>query len=434
MGLFEVVEKAVKKTVEVAKDGAHKLDEAAKATIPGYAGAREFASRLANGDLGRQAVPMPEVIAKVVAGNSGQWYQGAQQAQKLATTHDLISSRINEISAGLEAAWTGRSADAAQARIKPFANVIATAAQSFTENSTNLTGLAHGFDSVQAAFRNNPLPPRPDKGFLDVATPWDTDTEKKIAEYNALVKQHLSRYKSYNAQATAAASQLRLFYGQVDPFGDIKITVTGGGGTAPVGSSAGSRSALSDGASRVGGPSEVSNPQAGVPGAEISGPGVGTPGSRVGDAPLDGTTQAAGFVPPAATGTGTGTPLMAGSGGGGTASFGPGVGAVAGLVGGGAGSRVGGPGKGVGAGVPGTPGGARGNAGVAGGGRGGTSGTSGMAGVPGAGRGRGADDEEHRRKYGENDDSMFRLEGDEAGQVMIDPNTGLPVAPPTIGG
>jgi hypothetical protein len=48
-------------------------------------------------------------------------------------------------------------------------------------------------------------------------------------------------------------------------------------------------------------------------------------------------------------------------------------------------------------------------------------------------KGTGAEDEEHQRKYGLDDDSAFSLV-DEEGERLVDPNTGLPVTPPTLGG
>jgi hypothetical protein len=167
--------------------GKKMVGDAAKAAAHGYADAQRFVSDILHGNVGKQAVPMPEVIQKVVAGSSGTWHEGVIQGRKLADRHAEISTEITAIAADLEAAWTGSAADAAKARIKPFADVTATAAQSFTDNSANLSNLAHSFDSVQAAFRAQPLPSRPDKGFLDVVTPWDTDTEAKINAYNTLV-------------------------------------------------------------------------------------------------------------------------------------------------------------------------------------------------------------------------------------------------------
>ena len=59
-------------------------------------------------------------------------------------------------------------------------------------------------------------------------------------------------------------------------------------------------------------------------------------------------------------------------------------------------------------------------------------GASGM-GASGGGRGQGEEeDKEHQRKYVLDDDEFFQLTDE--GEKLVDPNTGLPVAPPVIGG
>ncbi|MFC5121025.1 hypothetical protein ACFPN7_44430 [Amycolatopsis halotolerans] len=56
-----------------------------------------------------------------------------------------------------------------------------------------------------------------------------------------------------------------------------------------------------------------------------------------------------------------------------------------------------------------------------------------MGGMAGGGKGKGEEDKEHQRKYGIEDDSAFSLV-DENGERALDPRTGLPPTPPTIGG
>ncbi|WP_432849190.1 hypothetical protein ACQPXB_01560 [Amycolatopsis sp. CA-161197] len=56
-----------------------------------------------------------------------------------------------------------------------------------------------------------------------------------------------------------------------------------------------------------------------------------------------------------------------------------------------------------------------------------------MGGMGAAGsKGKGEEDAEHQRKYGIDDDSAFSLLDDEDGR-LLDPHTGLPPTPPTIG-
>jgi hypothetical protein len=59
----------------------------------------------------------------------------------------------------------------------------------------------------------------------------------------------------------------------------------------------------------------------------------------------------------------------------------------------------------------------------------GSTGGLGAAG-PGASRSKGEEDKEHNRKYGIEDDSLFV----DHGERLVDPETGMHVTPPTIGG
>ncbi|MGH3519417.1 MAG: hypothetical protein ACRDQ7_18765, partial [Haloechinothrix sp.] len=58
----------------------------------------------------------------------------------------------------------------------------------------------------------------------------------------------------------------------------------------------------------------------------------------------------------------------------------------------------------------------------------------GMMGAGGAGRGQGAEDKDHQRRYGLDTELDVDLHvKDEHGERMIDPVTGMPVVPPVIG-
>ncbi|MEV6909801.1 hypothetical protein [Amycolatopsis sp. NPDC051071] len=149
------------------------------------------------------------------------------------------------------------------------------------------------------------------------------------------------------------------------------------------------------------GPNPVRQPVTDVPRTPVSGPpGGGGPN----------------WVPPGLPGPEGRTN---GPGAGRTGVPGPGTGGTAGRLGGGPGSGAG-------------PAGTRGMAEP--GMRGGTAGKPGANGMtPGAGgqRGKGAEDEEHHRKYILDDDSHF-LPGEE-GEKVVDPTTGMAPTPPVIG-
>ncbi|WP_020664070.1 hypothetical protein [Amycolatopsis benzoatilytica] len=428
---------------------------------------------LYHGNLGDNAVPAPELVAKILASQGAQsWHQGAQQATQLAGKHDEAGARVQQLSAGLESAWTGGGADAAQARIRPFADATTAAASTYTGNGQNLTDLAHGFDAMKQSLQPMPGAP-PHKNVWDEVTPWDTDTEDQINQYNKTAQENLDRYHGYTQHAQTSGQTLATDYGQLSAFdGDVTLSKPGtnstGGPDDRHGTDSRSRSGFGP-ADTGGGPSSAFTPSyPGSTGSTPSGPGSGghvptyqPPNQPVGAGSGDGTT-AAGWTPPdlsRSTGPGAGwvpSPSIPGGGGtGGGNSWSPGVAGGFGPTGGfgsgggafesGGGAGTGGRGGsaagrlGGGAGTGGAAEGAEGAAGrgsSAAGARGaaGSRGGAGMGGMgAGGGKGKGEEDKEHQRKYLLEDDSAFDLVDDEDGRLR-DPRTGLPPTPPTIGG
>jgi hypothetical protein len=417
-----------------------------------------------SGNVGAQAQAAPDFVPKILASSGApQWHDGAQTATSLASAHADVSSQVQKMSSGLESVWTGSASEAAQRRIKPLADVANAASQTFTGNAQNLTGLAHGFETMKQSLTPMPSTP-PHKNFGDVISLWDTDTEKQINQYNQDAQQNVARYTAYSQQAQAAGQALKIDYGQIGDFnsGDIaldKPTTPPPGPGAPHPPTGGHVGSYGPGGPGPGpgsqpGPGQQGSPTPVGPPIQHSPVGQGgVPPQGSGTTPIDGT-HTSSYVPPAPPGTGPLTPPVDFSGGaggsssraGGAASFagggfaggalglGGGAGSGAGSAGGSGsiGSRLNGAGNSSGAGSTDEggagrgPGGSGSSTGAAGG-----RGASGMGGA--GGKGKGEEDKEHARKYGLEDDSAFSLV-DENGDPLVDPNTGMSVAPPTLGG
>ncbi|SEP54174.1 hypothetical protein [Amycolatopsis saalfeldensis] len=419
-----------------------------------YNDAETWVDDLFSGNLGDQAVPAPELVQKVMSSKGApEWHQGAATASDLSRDHSDISSRVQQLNATLESVWTGGGADAARAKIKPLADVSAAAAGTFTANSQNVTGIAHGFDEMKASLQPMPTTP-PHKDFVDVATPWDTDTEDQINQYNQTAQQNLDRYNGYANQAQTSGQQLKIDYRQLADFDGGKVTITQQ--TTPPASThqtAQTTGSSSHTASNLSwSPSSHTGASTPVTSAGHVGGAATSPSSQQGDG-----VQAAGYVPLSLANPGAGSnyvpaslPNASGGAGGGSSwsapglvgAFGSGSGSFNGsnLGGGPGGDGPGargsgtserlGSGAGTGAGEEGAT---RGPAGSAGRGAAGGRGSSGMGGMgAGGGKGKGEEDKEHQRKYGIDDDSAFTLVDDEGGK-LLDPHTGLPPTPPTIG-
>ncbi|RJQ82744.1 hypothetical protein [Amycolatopsis panacis] len=409
----------------------------------------QWASNVWHGNTGDQAVPAPELVEIILASKGAvEWHQGATSLDQIAKDHDEVSADVQRLSTGLESVWSGNGAEAARGRIRPLGDASAVAGETYVGNSRNLADLAHGFDQMKSALQAMPKTP-PHKNFFDTATPWDTDTEEQITTYNRIAQENLDRYHGYAKQAQASGQGLKNDYGQLTAFdGQIKLAAQAPGPSPSPHkphSGPGNHSYVQPEPTGVGGVADTPPPP--VEGSESKGfarpqepasSGGHRPSAEVGDPSGGGDMRTAGAVPPpllpeqrsgstpalpvpgSATGSG-GDSSWSGGFEGGTS---PGPGRPGGSAGRG---RSGGPGGGAGSGV-----GAEGSMRGAGRGLAGARGGGVVGGVPPAG-GKGEDDKEHQRKYGVDDDSVLGLTDDD-GERLVDPRTGLPATPPTIGG
>ncbi|SEB38918.1 hypothetical protein SAMN04489727_1276 [Amycolatopsis tolypomycina] len=413
-----------------AKDGIKNLAHGAEEMVSGAVNA---VGDFFRGDVGTQPVPVPEFVEQVRNGNTASWYQGVDKAAALSKSHTGVDHTVSGLLTRLESSWTGAGSDAARQKIQKFRDVTADAATTFTGNGNSLKMVAGSFDTAKHTM--DPMPPRPDKSVVDVLTPWTTDTEAAIGNYNNTAAKNLAIYKTYEAQAGAGSSQLTVDYGQLGAFDGGAITVTDTpAGKKPRGTRRDTSTPVTSRADVTPPPPSTTPGSHDIAGArDVTVPGRGEqplPSDRGGQ-----DTTTAGFTPsPISTGVGPSTlpaPTAPGVSTGGGSSPYLGMGGLTGGVGGlgsdsGAGRAPGGGGR-TGAGAPGE--GVRGGTTVPSRGAGarGPAGTSGMA--PGPGRGKGSEeDQEHQRKY-VLDTTLF----DEDGNEITDPVNGLPAVPPTIG-
>jgi hypothetical protein len=444
MGMFDWIG-------DVAKTVVYGVEDAAEWVGERVHDVEQWFGDLFSGDLGAQAMSLPEVMEKVTASRGAtDWHSSAGTATALASGHRAVAARIQAISSGLESVWTGSGAEAAQAKLKPLSEVADSAAQTFNTNSTNVTSIASGFDEMKRTLTPLPSSP-PHKDFWDVVTPWNTDTEEQVNKYNAQVQENLNRYNAYAQHAQETSRQLAIDYGQIGTF-DGNIILATDSKTGATTRFAPNSSVTAD-ASHLDAPLPTTLRTGGLGPATTEGSGVvsnsePTPGSL----PSDGTTSSA-YVPSGQLPTGPGPSSSFVRGGSGlspmahglTIFAGPGMGAADGSAETGGGARSGSLGRGGGtegrgAGEDGQPGtgrrtgiGPRSAPGAAAAERAvvtgrGSGGGLGAAGT-GTGRGKNEDDKEHSRKYGIEDDSLFADRGDRP----VDPETGMRVTPPTIG-
>jgi len=348
---------------------------------------------------------------------------GGEQARNQTQLHD----GTRDVMTALESAWTGGAADAARAKLQPLADSSTSASSSLERNSGLTQTQLDQFVSLKNSLDHEVAADPPTTGTYDDVTPWDTDTEEKVNQYNQKAQANLERYNAYNEQSTSNNAGRTIDYGQLGAFdgGDFKVDDSrpGPGDGGKVRGFDGRSDSGGDGYRPPPGGVQPPIPSSGPPPAgpetpnhrpyEVPRPQPSDPGFRPGQ--YDDGTRAAGYTPPQPSsypgyqppsfGPGTGGGTNFGPGGGGT-GFGPGFGPGTGGFGPGSGSSGGpgsgsapGPGRGSGALAPGQPGQVN-RPGMPGGPAGG----AGRPGAPGmgpmgagAGKGKGGEDEEHKR-------------------------------------
>ncbi|MFD2466630.1 hypothetical protein [Amycolatopsis silviterrae] len=422
----------------------------------------KFYSVALQGNTGTEAMPAPELAQKVLAGpGTSVWHEGANQAAQLTSQHHEASDLVSRMSAGLESAWTGRAADAAQTRIRALAEITSVSAAIYTTNGANLSDVAHGFDAMKTSLQ--PMPDKPPQlTFIDRMTPWDTDAEREINNYNAVAQHNVDRYQAYVQHARTGGQQLQTDYGRLDDFGGPSGPNGPSGPSGPSGP-AGPGSPIAPGPKpRRPSPHSPEPPHPGhppdipSPAPPVSGPPAPHNPSAAAEphatrAPSDASvpttapktdeqTTTSGWTPPPSS-PDPATPRESTTPRSGNTAWPPGFvstipeqGRTTGDPQGSKDNRTarnpqaetptGRPAR------PGTDQPRPANASPRA-----TPGSRGAPGIGGITPSRGKDDEakDHHRKYGLDNDSAFTLT-DEDGERVVDPRTGLPPTPPTIGG
>jgi uncharacterized protein YukE len=387
----------------------------------------------------------------------------SDKAAELERTYAGVEARLKRVGETLGEAWGGASADAAQAAANPINQAMVQMQDSLRQADHSLANQVYQFNHNKSQLKNMPAD-KPDTGFWDDVTPWDTDAEDAANQYNSDESHNRKIYTEFQGAARTNKGDLpQQFPGVTADNLDIEVTNTGGddGRNNTTNTSSTGRPSGNTG---TGFPNTTGSPQgptgnnwtppgslngdrtdlswAGGGGDGGGGGGGNKPGDLGGNKPPIGNVierpPNAGIPPigvpggpglggPGGTGTGRGPGGGAGKFGGGAGKFGGGPGAGAGKVGGLGGA---GTGSGTSAQQPGGKSGVFGGMGehgpnAAGRGAAGRGGAAGMGGMGGHGQeGEGEDDIEHKS-------ADYLVTEENTNEIIGD----MPmVAPPTIGG
>lgn len=393
---------------------------------------------------------------------TGSAQNAANKASELERTYAGVEARLKKVGETLGEAWTGASADAAQTAANPINQAMIQMQDALRQADRSLSNQVYQFNYNKGQLKDMPEK-KPDTGFWDDVSPWDTDAEDAVNSYNSKEAHNRKVYSEFQGASNTNRGDLpKEFPGVMADTLNVEVINTGSGNgddktsnSNPTRPSGNPNPTFPSTTGSPQGPTGTWTPPGTVTGGNdtnISGlnPGDGTTGGpKPGDLTGGGKPPAGSVIerppntgiPPIGVPTGPG--LGGGPGGGGRSGGGAGGGKFGG--GGGSGSGAGGRFGGGGLGGTGTgtgsagqqPGGKSGvfggmgetgpNAGGRGGaaGAGGRAGAAGMGGMGGQGqKGQGEDDLEHKSAdYLINEENTNEIIGD------------MPmVAPPTIGG
>ncbi|MET8847123.1 hypothetical protein [Amycolatopsis sp. NPDC004625] len=420
---------------------------------------------------GDRKIDCYDIWEKITTGpGPGSIENGQAAASRLKGAYQERLGTIDDLAKEMDAAWTGGGSEAAQqAGAHPLRVWMEDSGTKLTDSDKYLGEQHNAFTTVHAQVQQVPKDP-PKNNLLNAITPWTTDTDRAIRDYNTKGQANVDAFNTYykasndNGQKMPTYSALKGQQenvnvdggkdGKKKPGGDDGTTGTGnpnGTGSVPGGVNMpgpGGVPSFPGGPNTPGGsfdPSKVPGFDPGkppnfdpskVPGGNFDPSKI--PGGNFTPPSFDDGTHSSGFTPPKIPGAGGFGPSGSGGGAGDFSipggGFGPGGSGGIGdpAAGFGPGGVGFGPGGSTGAAVPGGagfgPGGS--GAGAAGGaagagagaGRAGASGMGGMGGMhPGGAKGQGGGDEERTSKY---------LLGDDPNDIF---GTDELTAPPVIG-
>ncbi|WP_439664000.1 hypothetical protein ACSHWB_22670 [Lentzea sp. HUAS TT2] len=159
---------------------------------------------------------------------TGSATDAAATASKLETSYAGIEARLKRVGETLGEAWTGASADAAQAAANPINQAMVQMQDALRQADHSISNQIYQFTLNKGQLKDMPAA-KPDTNFWDDATPWDTDTEDKVNSYNAEEKHNREVYSEFQSASNTNRGELpKEFPGVTADTLQVEIADTGG--------------------------------------------------------------------------------------------------------------------------------------------------------------------------------------------------------------
>ncbi|MDX8052950.1 hypothetical protein SK571_26540 [Lentzea sp. BCCO 10_0798] len=152
----------------------------------------------------------------------------ATTAKDLERSYAGIEARLKRVGETLGEAWTGSSADAAQAAANPINQAMVQMQDALRQADHSISNQVYQFNFNKNQLKDMPAS-KPDTSFWDDATPWDTDTEDKVNSYNAEEAHNRAVYKEFQSASNTNRGELpKEFPGVTTDSLVVEIAETGG--------------------------------------------------------------------------------------------------------------------------------------------------------------------------------------------------------------
>ncbi|MGW4214052.1 hypothetical protein ACWEIJ_39125 [Lentzea sp. NPDC004789] len=152
----------------------------------------------------------------------------SDKAAELESTYAGVEARLRRVGETLGEAWGGASADAAQAAANPISQAMVQMQESLRQADRSLANQVYQFNYNKGQLKNIPEN-KPETGFWDDITPWDTDTEDAANQYNSDESHNRQVYSQFQGAARTNKGELpQQFPGVTADTLNIEIADTGG--------------------------------------------------------------------------------------------------------------------------------------------------------------------------------------------------------------
>ncbi|SDG18056.1 Uncharacterized conserved protein YukE [Lentzea fradiae] len=153
---------------------------------------------------------------------------GANAAAALESSYSSIEQRLKRVGETLGESWTGASSDAAQAAGNPINQAMIQMQDSLRQADNSLSNQVYQFNYNKAQLKNMPEQ-KPDTGFWDDVTPWDTDTEDAVNGYNSDEAHNRKVYSEFQSASNTNRGELpKEFPGVTADNLNVEVVDTGG--------------------------------------------------------------------------------------------------------------------------------------------------------------------------------------------------------------